>query len=555
MSTQPQRQLRCKVCGNTEFTREYHTASSDLACTKCGTVLEENPIVSEVTFAETSNGGAMIQGSFVGSDQAHANFGNNRGSLDSREQTLANGRKRIKNVASALGIKDYISDAAYQWFQLALTNNFVQGRRSQNVVAACLYVACRKEKTHHMLIDFSSRLQVSVFAVGATFLKMVKALHITDLPLVDPSLFIQHFADKLDFGRAKLKVINDALKLAKRMDENWIYEGRRPAGIAGACVLLAARMNNFHRTHSEIVAVSHVGSTTIQKRLWEFRKTHASELSIEKFRKNEKVLRSLPPSFRKDRMIEKKRKKIIKEAGRLESSYLEDPILSALLEDSDVTEEEIKYHIKAVLKRQLKKNRNGVNGKVIKSEDGIEVIPQIDSDDENVNDKEEGYDSDKEIKQMIEKNKPRNLAKCLPTTAEVLKTISDDTNLSDVDDYEVDNFLLTEEESKLKEQIWVGNNQDFLLEQEKRRLKEESDKIAGHTAHVKKRRRKDSKDTMQAGTHDYGAYLQGDNSKLGLSATIGAALTPADNARQLIRKKSLSKKINYAAVNELFNDN
>ncbi|KAF6013651.1 hypothetical protein HII12_001633 [Brettanomyces bruxellensis] len=554
MNTQNQRKLRCKVCGNTEFTREYHTASSDLACTKCGTVLEENPIVSEVTFAETSNGGAMIQGSFVGSDQAHANFGNNRGSLDSREQTLANGRKRIKNVASALGIQDYISDAAYQWFQLALTNNFVQGRRSQNVVAACLYIACRKEKTHHMLIDFSSRLQVSVFAVGATFLKMVKALHITDLPLIDPSLFIQHFADKLDFGRAKLKVINDALKLARRMDDNWLYEGRRPSGIAGACILLAARMNNFHRTHSEIVAVSHVGTSTIQKRLWEFQKTYSSNLSIEKFRKNEKVRASLPPSFIKDRTIEKKRKKAIRESEKLEDSYLEDPILSALLEDSDVTEEEIKYHIKVVLKRQLKKNCNGVNGKLTNSKDAVKIVPQIDSDDEYINGEGNEDELDGAMKQMIEKNKPKNLAKYLPKTEDLLKTVPDDSDLSDVDDLEIDNILLTDKESKLKEQIWVGNNQDYLLEQEKRRLKEESDKIAGHTAHVKKRRKRSGKDSAQAGTHDYGAYLQGDNSRLGLSDTMGAAITPADNARQLIQKKSLSKKINYAAVNELFND-
>lgn len=65
-----------------------------------------------------------------------------------------------------------------------------------------------------MLIDFSSRLQVSVYSIGATFLKMVKALHITKLPLADPSLFIQHFAEKLDLGDKKIKVVKDAVKLA-----------------------------------------------------------------------------------------------------------------------------------------------------------------------------------------------------------------------------------------------------------------------------------------------------------------------------------------------------
>lgn len=552
----PTKKLRCKVCGNTEFSREYHTASSDLACTKCGTVLEENPIVSEVTFAETANGGAMIQGSFVGSDQAHANFGNNRGSLDSREQTLANGRKRIKNVASALRIPDYISDAAYQWFQLALTNNFVQGRRSQNVVAACLYIACRKEKTHHMLIDFSSRLQVSVFAVGATFLKMVKALHITDLPLVDPSLFIQHFADKMDFGRSKLKVINDAIKLSKRMGDDWIHEGRRPAGIAGACVLLAARMNNFHRTHSEVVSVAHVSPETIQKRLREFQHTPASSLTVEEFRKGHTVAPSLPPSFKKGRLEEEHRKKSIQKADSMEDQMLEDPVLSALLEDSDVTEEEIKYHVKAVLKRELKIRKSKVNAHAVTGKDGTSIISEVDldgknnhQDEDNEEEEEQSDDPDREIKDMIKKNRPKNLSKCLPTTAEVLGRIPDGDDLSSVDDAEIGSALLTSEESKLKEQIWVGNNQDYLLEQEKKRLKMETDKIAGHTAHIRKKRKR-----QDNGIDSYNQYLGKDASRFGLGAALSGAVTPADNARQLLQKKSLSKKINYAAVNELFND-
>lgn len=244
---------KCKSCGCTDFTRDIHSASSDLACSKCGRVYEDAPIVSEVTFGEASNGAAVVQGSFVGADQSHATFatGPRGNSMDSRAKTLASAKRKIKAVSNALRIPDYVGDAAYQWFSLALANNFVKGRRSQNVIAACLYIACRKEKTHHMLIDFSARLQISVFSVGATFLKMVKLLHITSLPLADPSLFIQHFAEKLEFGDDKVKIVKDAVRLAQRMADDWIHEGRRPAGIAGACLLLAARMNNHRRTHAE----------------------------------------------------------------------------------------------------------------------------------------------------------------------------------------------------------------------------------------------------------------------------------------------------------------
>ncbi|OUM51870.1 hypothetical protein BVG19_g1006 [[Candida] boidinii] len=574
----------CK-CGGTEFRREFNTASGDLACVQCGVVLEENPIVSEVTFAETSTGAATVQGAFVGSDQSRASFGGNRGSLDSREQTLANGKRRIKNVAAALRIPDFISDAAYNLFQLALLNNFVQGRRSQNVVASCLYIACRKEKTHHMLIDFSSRLQVSVYAVGATFLKMVKALHIRDLPLVDPSLFIQHFADKLDFGTVKLKVIQDAVKLSHRMSEDWIHEGRRPAGIAGACILLAARMNNFRRTHSEIVAVSHVSEFTIQKRLNEFKNTHASKLTVSRFRENSNVERTLPPAFTTNR---KRERKIIDQIIELEETGEEaikkDPILITILSDTKFSEDEIDEYIRNILSRQKKDKKRRLNSLALKNgektliSDSDAKKDKNSSDDDDNDEKENNNQDDDvdeeeddvekaerlkakklrekrilEMEEMIEINRPKNLTK-LGTTEDLLAKISDEAeNLDDVDDYEVDSILLTEEESNMKERVWTGSNQDYLLAMEAKRLKEEADRIAGHNQPTRKKRK------ARQQKEDYSQYMGTDASKMGLMPTLNGIApfeikTAADSAKVMLQRKSLSKKINYAAVNDLFED-
>lgn len=45
---------------------EYDAAAGNGFCVKCGTVVEENTIVNEVAFGETSAGAAMVQGSYVG---------------------------------------------------------------------------------------------------------------------------------------------------------------------------------------------------------------------------------------------------------------------------------------------------------------------------------------------------------------------------------------------------------------------------------------------------------------------------------------------------------
>ena len=559
--------LVCKQCGGTTFSREFHTASGDLACTSCGTVMEENPIVSEVTFAENAAGAATVQGSYVSNDQSHATFGNGRGSLESREQTIQNGKRRIRNVALSLNIPDHVSDSAHQWFKLALTNNFVQGRRSQNVIAACLYIACRKYNTHHMLIDFSSRLQVSVFAIGATFLKMVKALHITDLPLVDPSLFIQHFAEKLDFGKKTRKVVEDAKKLARRMSNDWIREGRRPASIAGACLLLAARMNNFRRTHLEIVAVTHISSQTLENRIREFKKTKSSNLTINELRSNKEVENVLPPSYQKGLVKSQKVLNELNELDNVEDKMINDPVLGALLEDSEINEDEIQSIIKKLMSRKKSELVRNVNQKVI-YQDGINKLEIDNNDDLNLesfkmeNNLKLNYETlndtrdlvqqkDSELLKMIERNKPRNLSVSLPTTEEILKKIPDDDDELNklIDDEELDMFILSKEESEMKERLWVGSNQDFLLEQEQKRLKLESDKIAGHTTQTRKRRKRGETENNEENNLPVGGGL----ANL-MRATLSGNSTATDNAKALLNSKTLSKKINYNAVNNLFDD-
>ena len=165
--------LFCPNCGSREI--EMHDASGASVCTDCGVVVEENAIVSSVEFVDGAGGSSSMVGQFVSATSSKAFTGAPAGggpgglrggrygfSRDSRETTLANGRRRIQDVASRLRLGSHFVDSAHRLFTVAVEKNFVQGRRTTHVVAACLYIACRQEKSQHMLIDFSDALQVNV---------------------------------------------------------------------------------------------------------------------------------------------------------------------------------------------------------------------------------------------------------------------------------------------------------------------------------------------------------------------------------------------------------
>ena len=108
---------------------------------------------------------------------------------------------------------------------------------------------------------------------------------------------MHRLAARLEFGRKTEKVATDAIRLVQRMEKDWMTTGRRPSGICGACLILAARMNNFRRTVREVVYVVKVTDMTIQKRLEEFRVTPSSALTVEEFRTIDLTRGHDPPAF------------------------------------------------------------------------------------------------------------------------------------------------------------------------------------------------------------------------------------------------------------------
>ncbi|KAI9675793.1 MAG: transcription factor TFIIIB subunit brf1 [Trizodia sp. TS-e1964] len=327
-----------KTCPKSDCTNpQIDTTDDKCVCTNCGYVFSDSNIVSEVQFGETSAGAPVLQGSYVGADQGHArSMGTafkRAGGMVSREVTDQNGRRYINQLAAAVKVPQSTADTAFQVFKLAVAQNFIQGRKTKHVAAVCLYVACRRQdRNKTMLIDFSDVLNVNVFKLGQTFKILMKQIPIQGIRPVFAEDLIYRFAAQLEFGAETNRVALDAARIIQRMERDWMVTGRRPSGICGACLILAARMNNFRRSVKEVVYVVKVADLTINKRLDEFKCTDSSELTVEQFRTIMLEKRHDPPAFYEQFQKKKKRKRgflrlgedeadaVIQEEGELENA-------------------------------------------------------------------------------------------------------------------------------------------------------------------------------------------------------------------------------------------
>jgi transcription factor IIIB subunit 2 len=595
-----------KCCDNPVISAE----EGSTLCYSCGTVHQESAIVSEITFGETAGGAAMVEGGFIGENQRHANSmgGTMRGlgGMQSRDQAEMLGRDQIEKLGGTLNIPEGVRSQALSWYKLAMNHNFIQGRRIRTVAAVALYMASRRQKSNTlMLMDLAEKIQVNVWALGDTYKSFLKKLGERDPAQLVGTKAVQEieplmlkYCRKLEFADASHKVANDACKILKRMKRDWMVQGRQPAGLCGACIILAARMNNFRRTVREVVYVVKVADSTINSRLYEYKQTPSSVLTINQFREfgqRLKVTTQPPAIWRREKKEERKEKRKL---AAIQGDS------AAALEESDGSEVEAEPSTAPTRTSKRQKQNDGVSQEVVSqgepSGTALTDAPDLgdlDGNDENLIDSldaameeaEEGVQDDEafvmpkkrgrpkkrepvviapedlEIEQEIEsevteqikdwestfkeftENEKHPLLQSTGWTAQQMARAHLDRRDVPVntapeidedefeDDPDVANCILAPDEVRRKELIWITENEDWLRAQQLKLLQAELE-----AAEDKPKKPKQKRKHHQMGD---GSVLEGQ-----------PAASAAEAAHKMLKKrgKQFSNHINYDRLKALF---
>jgi len=587
----------CKKCKSSEI--EVDRAKGITYCTECGDVLEESIIVSEVQIEEGAGGGCNIVGQFVGANDTRgiSIHGLQHSLRESTEITLQNGKRLINEMASQLRLNQHCVDTAFNFYKLAVKRGLTRGRKIRQVIAACIYLVCRTEGTPHMLLDLCDVVHEDscyISSLGKLAMKFAHLLCIK-LPEIDPSLFIPRFAHKLEFGEKTHEVTLTALRLVQRMNRDWMATGRRPSGLCGAALLVAARMYDFNRSLDDIVKVVKIGKTTLRKRMIEFEDTPSSMLTVDEFHRIDLEEEHDPPAYTRSKKfakiqqveemanIQDLEKEIISLQESIECalqrlqkpkgvfakyakiSEFEEEILGPNKDTTNIeleiqdaeeflSEEQISL-IKSIVEDEANALSKSVanNASLIWNANALRpslkslglcrdsTETRSDEADEDVDGA--GEDEHDEIKDNSE-NEPQTVAnsdeiildevnKGASTSSQELDVaeVSDELDLTGIDDDEIDTMILSKSEIKTKAKLWLRANKDWLKEQKekeelKRKLQEESKHIEPKQKRARIRKPKN----------------------------MTPVANPQEAIERMLQEKRLSSKINYDVLKNLNKD-
>ncbi len=278
--------ITCPQCRDPHPNIIEDFAAGDLICGDCGVVVGDRIIDtrSEWRTFTNDNGGANDDPSRVGGpsnplldgDQLETiisvkdNFSGtskelnrlqSRTNYKASEKTLLQSFKELTTLCERVGLPKVIADRAKQLFKKADESKLFRGKVNEEVIATCLYVACRQEKVTRTFKEISALTRVSKRDIGRCYKTLAPLLE-ARMATVTTEDFMTRFCSYLNLG---IDVQKAALYLAKQSSAFGIMAGKSPISIASAGIFLVSHLfPSCKKTSKDVSFVSGVSESTIR---------------------------------------------------------------------------------------------------------------------------------------------------------------------------------------------------------------------------------------------------------------------------------------------------
>lgn len=182
-------------------------------------------------------------------------------------------------MGSALGFAEPVQETAGVVYRRAVEENLLPGRSIEAMTTASLYGAARQQGTPRTLDEFATVSRVEKLSIQRAYRYLSKELNLGIAP-ADPTEYIPQFASELGASDEAERLASELLDVA---EEQNVYSGKNPAGLAAAALYAAAYLTNESLTQEEVSDTTHISRVTIRNRyqeLLEKYKEHSETISV-----------------------------------------------------------------------------------------------------------------------------------------------------------------------------------------------------------------------------------------------------------------------------------
>lgn len=185
-----------------------------------------------------------------------------------RDRNQMEGIYEVRRLTSALGMEDSIRNQACRLFKTAQNDDLLRGRSIEAMAAASVYAACRCNDLPRTLGEVVPVARVARSRVENAYGVLNRELALPAVPPT-PESYLPQFVSQLDMPT---EVRRQAQEFCERAEAADLANGRNPAGVAAACVYLAAeRKSGIMVTQAAVCDLADISPPTLRARVEELR--------------------------------------------------------------------------------------------------------------------------------------------------------------------------------------------------------------------------------------------------------------------------------------------
>jgi transcription initiation factor TFIIB len=184
-----------------------------------------------------------------------------------KERNLAFACMDIARLTSALDLPYSVRERASQFYRDASERDLIQGRSIEAIVAACVYASCRCGGYTRTIEELTEHVKCDQQAMTNSYQVLNRELGVEALVMTPKSL-LPRIASLVGVPD---DVQHRALDLAAFATECGIANGRKPSGVAGACLYLAGQEYEVSLTQKAVADAAGTSPVTLRKRCTELR--------------------------------------------------------------------------------------------------------------------------------------------------------------------------------------------------------------------------------------------------------------------------------------------
>jgi transcription initiation factor TFIIB len=173
----------------------------------------------------------------------------------------------LKRISTILNLPNYVKEDAMRLYIEAFKKKLLRGRSINAMVAACLYLACRRKKLPRTLQEILNEASVNAKDVRRSFTTLIRELKLNP-PSTDPISLIPKYMTDLGLNSEVEQLTS---KILNTYRSRYSISGKDPKGLCAGAIYLACKLKKKEVTQQQIVKAIGVTEVTLRSRFKELK--------------------------------------------------------------------------------------------------------------------------------------------------------------------------------------------------------------------------------------------------------------------------------------------